>query len=40
MEYDFLQAYDRRMRRFNSTVISGCLAFLALLITLCWPLFY
>jgi hypothetical protein len=37
MEYNFIQAYDRRMRKFNSLVIAALLACLVLLVILFWP---
>ena len=36
MENDLIQAYDRRMRRFNLAVIASALVTLAILFTL-WP---
>jgi hypothetical protein len=37
MEDDPIQAYDRRMRRFNLTVIVAALVALVILIILFWP---
>jgi hypothetical protein len=37
MEYNFIQAYVRRMRKFNSLVIAGLLGCLVLLVILFWP---
>jgi hypothetical protein len=36
MENDLIQAYDRRMRRFNLAVIASALVTLVILFTL-WP---
>jgi hypothetical protein len=37
MEDDPMQAYDRRMRKFNLTVIMVALVALVVLIILSWP---
>jgi hypothetical protein len=37
MEDDLIQVYDRRMRKFNLTVIVAALIALAVLIIISWP---
>jgi hypothetical protein len=38
MEDDLIQVYDRRMRKFNLTVIVAALIALAVLIIISWPI--
>jgi hypothetical protein len=38
MEYDSMQAYERRMRRFNLTVVVVALVALAIIISISWLL--
>jgi hypothetical protein len=37
MEDDLIKAYNRRMRKFNLTVIVAALTALAVLIIISWP---
>jgi hypothetical protein len=38
MEDDLIQVYDRRMRKFNLTMIVAALIALAVLIIISWPI--